>query len=126
MLIIEDGAINITKGDDAALNVDITAGEGGDQAYEMGENDVLTLTVREQPSTDFPVLLQVNGLPGSKRILIRSEDTEGLEPGRYSADVQLTDGNGNIYTVWPELEGSARYKVKNLKNFIIMPEVTAK
>lgn len=126
MLIIEDGAISITKGDDAALNVDIAAGESGDQAYEMGENDVLTLTVREQPSTDFPVLLQVNGLPGSKRILIRSADTEGLEPGRYSADVQLTDGNGNIYTVWPELEGSARYKVKNLKNFIIMPEVTAK
>lgn len=126
MLIIEDGAISITKGDDAALNVDITAGEGGEQAYEMGENDVLTLTVREQPSTDFPALLQVNSLPGSKRILIRSEDTEALEPGRYSADVQLTDGNGNIYTVWPELEGSARYKVKNLKNFIIMPEVTAK
>lgn len=126
MLIIEDGAISITKGDDAALNVDIAAGEDGKQAYEMGENDILTLTVREMPSTEFPVLLAVNGLPGSKRILIRSEDTEGLEPGRYSADVQLTDGNGNVYTVWPELEGSARYKVKNLKNFIIMPEVTAK
>lgn len=125
MLIIEDGAINITKGDDAALNVELSAGENGDQAYEMGEMDVLTLTVREQPSAEFPVLLQVNSLPGSNRILIRSEDTASIEPGRYSADVQLTDGSGNVYTVWPELEGSARYKVKNLKNFIIMPEVTA-
>lgn len=126
MLIIEDGVISITKGDDAALNVDIAAGEGGEQAYEMDESDILTLTVREQPSPDFPVLISVDSLPGSNRILIRAADTEGLEPGRYSADVQLTDGNGNIYTVWPELEGSARYKVKNLKNFIIMPEVTAK
>lgn len=121
MLIIEDGVISITKGDDAALDVEISAGE---DAYRMGENDALTLTVREQPSAEFPVLIAVNSAPGSARILIRSEDTAGMEPGRYSADVQLTDGSGNIYTVWPQLEGSARYKVKNLKNFIVMPEVT--
>lgn len=121
MLIIEDGTISITRGDDAALDIAISAGDG---AYEMGENDVLTLTVREQPSAEFPVLMAVNSTPGSGRILIRSQDTAGMEPGRYSADVQLTDGNGNIYTIWPELEGSARYKVKNLKNFIVMPEVT--
>ena len=121
MLIIEDGVINITKGDDAALDVEISAGEN---AYEMGENDVLTLTVREQPSGEYPVLLSVSSIAGSNRILIRSEDTKDMETGRYSADVQLTDGSGNIYTVWPELEGSARYKVKNLKNFIVMPEVT--
>lgn len=126
MLIIEDGVINITRGDDAALNVDIAIGGNGDRPYEMGESDVLTLTVRELPSAESPVLFSVNSQPGSKRILIRSEDTENLEPGRYSADVQLTDGSGNIYTVWPELEGSARYKEKNFKNFIIMPEVTAK
>ena len=121
MLIIEDGTISITRGDDAALDIAISSGES---AYEMGANDVLTLTVREQPSAEFPVLMAVNSVPGSGRILIRSQDTAGMEPGRYSADVQLTDGNGNIYTIWPELEGSARYKVKNLKNFIVMPEVT--
>ena len=38
----------------------------------------------------------------------------------------LTTADGKRYTVWPTITGSGRYVVKNLNNFVIMPEVTAK
>lgn len=56
--------------------------------------------------------------------MLRGADTEDIDPGRYSADLQLTTGDGKRYTFWPELEGMSRYMVKNFANFVIMPEVT--
>lgn len=123
MLIIENDVIHITKGDDAAINVDVTV---GGESYALAEGDILTLTVREMPDKAAPVLLEINSLPGSNRIVIDDGATAALEPGKYSADIQLTTAEKRIYTVWPLLEGSARYKVKNWGNFIIMPEVTAR
>ena len=122
---IENEAIYLTKGDDAALEVSSIAAEDGSQ-YEMQAGDVLTLTVRALPSADSPVLIQIDALPGSNRIVFRHEDTAELTVGRYSADVQLTTAEGKRYTVWPTITGSGRYVVKNLNNFVIMPEVTAK
>lgn len=121
MLIIENDVINITKGDDGAVNVNVSV---GGEAYEMAANDILTLTVREKPEAASPALITIHSLPGRSRIVIDSGATANLEPGKYSADIQLTTEDGRIHTVWPELEGSARYRVKNWGNFIIMPEVT--
>ena len=122
---IESDAIYITKGDDAVLEVSsITTDSGGE--YALQDADVLTLTVRALPSADSPVLIQIDALPGSNRIVFRHEDTAELTVGRYSADVQLTTAEGKRYTVWPTITGSSRYVVKNLNNFVIMPEVTAK
>ena len=122
---IESDVIYLTKGDDAALEVSsITAQDGS--RYELQSEDVLTLTVRALPSADSPVLLQIDALPGSNRIVLRHADTAELDVGRYSADVQLTTAEGRRYTVWPTITGSGRYVVKNLNNFVIMPEVTTK
>ena len=122
---VESGAIYITKGDDAVLEIaSITAEDGS--AYELQAGDVLTLTVRAAPTSLMPVLIQIDSLPGSNRIVIRHEDTVELDVGRYSADVQLTTADGKRYTVWPTITGSGRYVIKNLKNFVIMPEVTTK
>lgn len=121
MLMIEENVVYLTKGDDAVL--EISLGTDGED-YEMTESDVLTLTVREKPSTDYEALLTIDSNPGSNRLVILAKDTENVAVGRYSADVQLTTNDGKIITVWPQLEGSSRYKVKNIKNFIIMPEVT--
>lgn len=121
MLIIENDVINITKGDDGAVNVNVSV---GGEAYEMAANDILTLTVREKPEAASPALITIHGQPGSSRIVIDSGATTNLEPGKYSADIQLTTETGLKYTVWPELEGSERYKVKNWGNFVVMPEVT--
>ena len=92
----------------------------------MQAGDVLTLTVRALPSADSPALIQIDALPGSRRIVFSHADTAELDVGRYSADVQLTTADGKRYTVWPAITGSGRYVVKNLNNFVIMPEVTTK
>ena len=122
---IESDVIYLTKGDDAVLEVSSIATEGGAE-YELQPEDELTLTVRALPSADSPALIQIDALPGSNRIVFRHEDTAELDVGRYSADVQLTTADGKRYTVWPTITGSGRYVIKNLKNFVIMPEVTAK
>ena len=122
---IESDVIYLTKGDDAVLEVSSIATEGGEE-YALQETDVLTLTVRALPSADSPVLLQIDALPGSRRIVFNHDDTAELDVGRYSADVQLTTAEGKRYTVWPTITGSGRYVVKNLNNFVIMPEVTTK
>lgn len=119
--MIEENAIFLTRGDDAVIEIALGT---EDEPYEMQEADVLTLTVREKPSTDYEVLMRIDSNPGSNRIVILAKDTANIPAGRYSADVQLTANDGRIITVWPQLEGSSRYKVKNIKNFIIMPEVT--
>ena len=122
---IESDVIYLTKGDDAVLEVSSIATESGAE-YELQDTDVLTLTVRALPSAQSPALLQVDALPGSRRIVFGHADTAELDVGRYSADVQLTTAEGKRYTVWPTITGSGRYVVKNLNNFVIMPEVTAK
>lgn len=119
---VEDGEIYITRGDDAYIECSIKTDDGSE--YPMQADDVITLTVRELPRADSPVLLSVRGAPGGTRIILRGADTEGIEAGRYSADMQLGTWDGRRYTFWPQLEGDSRYKTRNLKNFIVMPEVT--
>lgn len=122
---IESDVVYLTKGDDAVLEVSsITAADG--EEYELRDTDVLTLTVRALPSDQSPVLIQIDSLPGSNRIVIGHADTAELTVGRYSADVQLTTADGKRFTVWPTIAGSGRYVIKNFNNFIIMPEVTSK
>lgn len=122
MLIIEESTIYLTRGDSAALEFDLSNESG--EPYAMGELDTLALTVREIPDAASPVLLSVTGAPGATTIPLRPEDTQALEPGVYSADVQLNTEDGGVYTVWPFLEGAARRRVRNWKNFVLMPEVT--
>lgn len=124
MLKIEDGKIYIVRGDDEALAVDLTAGDPP-EPYALREGETLTLTVRELPDAASPVLLQTAGAPGSNRILIRHDDTAGLDCGQYSADIQLRTAEGLRKTVWPALEADrGRTTIKNLKNFNIASEVT--
>lgn len=119
MFKIEDDVIYLTRGDDAEIEVSITDTDG--TVYEMADGDVLTLTVRALPDAESPVVFTVRS--DSTRIVITHADTADAAVGRYSADVQLT-ASGLRRTVWPDLEGSSRYSVKNLKNFVVMPEVT--
>ena len=122
---IESDVIYLTKGDDAVLEISSIAMDSGEE-YALQETDVLTLTVRALPSTQSPVLLQIDALPGSRRIVFDHDATAELDVGRYSADVQLTTADGKRYTVWPSVSGSSRYVVKSFNNFVLMPEVTSK
>lgn len=122
---IESDVIYLTKGDDAVLEISSIAMDSGEE-YALQETDVLTLTVRALPSAQSPVLLQIDALPGSRRIVFDHDATAELDVGRYSADVQLTTADGKRYTVWPSVSGSSRYVVKSFNNFVLMPEVTSK
>lgn len=123
MFYIEDDIIYITRGDDAWLEItEILDGAGAQ--YAMQAYDQLTLSVRAAPSDSSALLFASTGVPGSNRITIPSSATAAWIPGRYSADIQLTTQDGHRFTVWPQLEGSRRYRSSNMKNFIIMPEVT--
>lgn len=121
MFYIENDQIYLTRGDDAVLEVAILTGD--DEVYQLQEGDMLTLSVRRQPSPASPVLLQVSSVTG--RLILSHADTEKLGAGRYSADVQLTTASAERYTVWPLLSGRKRSQASNYENFIIMPEVTA-
>lgn len=119
MLFVENNQVFLTRGDDAVLEVSLTA---AGKPYEMQHGDMLHLTVRRLPSDDSPVLLKIQS--ETQRIVIRHEDSSPLKVGQYSADVQLVTGDGKRITVWPTPQGHERLRVTNWKNFTIMPEVT--
>ena len=122
MFMIEEGVIYLTRGDYAELEIAITDGDGN--AYEMADGDVLTFSVRETPSNDSA--LQFSVTSPTNRIIINNIDTADMEPGNYSADVQLTDAAGRRRTVWGHVDERAgrRGRTGNWKNFVLMPEVT--
>lgn len=119
----------MVRGDDEELLVPIHITEGSTRKeYEMQPGDMLTLTVRSAPSEDSPVLVEISGAPGINRIPIRHADTAGMEPGKYSADIQLTTQDGMRKTIWPDYNpaSSRRYRPVNMQNFVLLAEVTAK
>lgn len=118
---VEDQAIYLTRGDSAEVSIDLMTESG--EVYDLGANDTLTLTVRKEPSSTSTVIF-AKSVTGSGVIPITPEDTRDSEIGQYSADIQLTMADGEVHTVYPRLEGKARYRERNFKNFIIMPEVT--
>ena len=122
MFLVEDGVIYLTRGDYAELEVAITDSEGN--AYEMVYGDTLTFSVRETPSDDST--LQFSVTSQTNRLIINHVDTAKMEPGQYSADVQLTSIDGKRRTVWAYVPDQAnrRGRTSNWKNFVLMPEVT--
>lgn len=120
MFYVEHDKVYITKGDYGKLNVDIVNDE--DEPYDLQTGDVVTLTVRETPGS-LSKILEINSVISS--ISFNHDDTKDIEPGQYSADIQVRTANGKRFTIWPTLRGDARHKnEKNIKNFIVMPEVT--
>lgn len=121
MIYEENGVINLTRGDDAALTIDLQMSNG--EAYEMESGEYIIFAVREAPSEDSVLLLEINSDPGSNIIRFRHEDTEELNVGFYSAEAQLMLSDGQRVTVWPKLLGQSRVSKANRKNFCIMTEV---
>lgn len=113
--------INLTVGDDATLTVPLKTDDGED--YEMTQNEYLIFTVREKPSLDSTILIEIQSDPGSNDIDIAHDDTADMLPGFYSAEVQLMADDGKRITVWPKLTGNARTSSSNRKNFCLMTEV---
>jgi len=112
--------INLTRGDDAALTVALT---GDDGAYELGEGEYLIFGLRELPTEDSTLLLSLRSNNGSNIIRFAHSDTEAMQIGMYSAEIQLMKEDGSRVTVWPKLTGGSRTSTANRKNFCLMTEV---
>lgn len=114
--------INLTRGDDAVIDIPIENNEG--ESYAMGDDEYLIFDVRLLPNRDSDLLIDIQSVPGSNRIVIDHAATADLEVGVYSAEVQLMTSDGKRITVWPIPFGSYRTKERlNRKNFVLMPEV---
>lgn len=127
--ITDNGVITMFRGDTVALEVELSVHTAGNESleeqYEMQDGDRLVLTVRELPSVTAPVLFSTTS--ETNRILIVPSDTQDLEPGEYSADIELRRANGAVDTVYPLLENlssRARKTTVNWKNFVLIGDVT--
>lgn len=97
MLIIQtDGVIKLTRGDTAYLTIDILNEVTG-EPYVMNPDDTLTLTVKHSVN-DADICFQKD-VQGTLDIKINPEDTADCAFDKYVYDVQLTQANGDVYTV---------------------------
>ena len=113
--------INLTVGDDATLTVPLKTDDGKD--YTMSGLEYLIFSVREKPTEDSDLILEIESDPGSNDIVISHDDTADIAPGYYSAEVQLMTEDEKRITVWPKLTGNGRTSLSNRKNFCLMTEV---
>lgn len=121
MIYVEDGIINLNRGDDAALTIELTDTNG--EEYVMDSSEYLIFGLRETPSEDSELLLEISSDLGSNIIRFRHADTADLQVGFYSAEAQLMLSDGQRITVWPKLTGQARTSKGNRRNFCLMTEV---
>ena len=113
--------ININVGDDGEITISLASDTGG--PYTMASDEYLIFNVREKPTEDSELLIDIRSENGSNDIVISHNDTANLEPGYYSAEVQLMANDGKRITVWPKLEGTNKTSKSNRKNFCLMTEV---
>ena len=115
MLLIEGNIITLTRGDSAYIHVELITEDCS--AYQMQEGDRLRLTVRERADDSHIILMETES--STDTILLAPAVTGAVAPGKYSCDIQLETAAGDVYTVL-----GAESVRTNLKNFVVLPEVT--
>ena len=121
MIYVENNVINLTRGDDAVLTVPLKDLNGEER--EIGSQEYLIFGLKETPTEDSDVLLELRSADGDNTIVFSHSDTNSLEVGFYSAEIQLMTQDGKRITVWPKLTGTNRISKANRKNFCLMTEV---
>lgn len=121
MIYVENNIINLNRGDDAVLTVPLHNTDGTE--YVIGSNEYLIFALREKPTEESELLLEIMSERGDNSISFTHDDTKDLPVGFYSAEVQLMTSDEQRVTVWPKLTGSNRTSTSNRKNFCLMTEV---
>ena len=116
-----NNVINLNKGDDAVLTVQLLNTDG--TPFTIGQSEYLIFGLREKPSPDSTMLLTIESSLGSNLIEFTHNDTKDMEVGFYSAEIQLMTEDEQRVTVWPKLVGNSRTSKSNRKNFCLMTEV---
>ena len=121
-MILENGVLKHTKGDTGGIHIKSIVIDDG-SAYTLAAGDTITFTVRQKPTKDSDVLIQVETT--TMDIPISPSDTANVKPGKYSADIELKTAYGDIYTIWPP-KANSRFQpnLSNFENFWLWPEVT--
>lgn len=104
-----EGKIQLTRGDTARFEVNITNDMDGSN-YELQDGDVLRFTVKK--STDKKDALISKEITDGNIIYIAPEDTQNLSYGSYYYDVELTTKGKDVYTIIPP------------SKFVLLKEVT--
>lgn len=94
--ILDDNTIQLTRGDTAAITVDIFD-EVSSTQYTMASDDTLTFSVKR--SVDERKYYFQKIMTGTNRIAIEPADTRNLGYGTYVYDVQLERATGGVSTV---------------------------
>lgn len=94
--VLDDGTIQLTRGDTAYLSMSISNDATG-QPYEVRPHDILTLTVKKTVK-DSEVRIQ-KMITGTNVFHILPTDTHTLDFGKYVYDVQITTEASDVYTV---------------------------
>jgi hypothetical protein len=94
--ILGDMTIQLTRGDTAALTIDIVD-EVTSTQYEVAPNDTITLSVKKTVNDRTYYFQKI--VTGTNRIIIEPSDTQKLGFGTYIYDVQLDKASGEVSTV---------------------------
>lgn len=94
--ILNDNMIQLTRGDTAAITVDIFD-EVTSAQYEMASDDTLTLTIKKTVNDRTYYVQKI--VTGTNRIIIEPADTKNMGFGTYVYDVQLDKASGEASTV---------------------------
>lgn len=121
VIYVENNVINLTRGDDAVLTVPLKDLNGRER--EIGSQEYLIFGLKETPTEESEMLLELRSADGENTIEFSHSDTNNLEVGFYSAEIQLMTQDGKRITVWPKLTGSNKISKANRKNFCLMTEV---
>lgn len=94
--ILNDGTIQLTRGDTARITVSIT-NEIDNTEYVMKEKDILVLSVKKTINDEKHVFQKM--VRGVNTFHIEPMDTAHKKFGQYKYDVQLTTADGDVFTV---------------------------
>jgi hypothetical protein len=96
MLYIDGNTIRLTRGDTAFIHIPLTTAEG---VYEMDPTDTLTFSVKKT-TRDTEYIFQKENT-GDNVFHIEPSDTSSVAFGKYTYDVQLSNNDGDVFTVIP-------------------------
>lgn len=95
MLEVKGNNIKLTRGDTAFLTIPIND-TVADEAYEIRETDILTLSVKKNVNAKEYLFQKV--IQGGNVFKIEPSDTKNLRYGTYIYDVQLNIGD-DVFTI---------------------------
>ena len=115
--IYDNKTIVIHRGDSGVIKVEIKDENGS--KYTMQSGDRLKFTVRENANHTDTILIEAIT---ADDMIVLTPDVTDIPAGKYSCDLQLNKANGDVVTIFPEL--NRKGLEYNFRNFVVDAEVS--